>query len=128
MLIRLDTKGSVPIYVQLRNQIVMGIGRGELKAGERLPTVRQMAAQTGINAMTVNKAYQILKAEGFIEIDRRHGAAVSQAAKDGCFREKLEWELELVSAEARSRGIDEPEFLELCARMYRSLRPETEPV
>ena len=55
MLITLDTKSSTPIYIQLRNQIVTGIGRGELKAGESLPTVRQMASDIGVNTMTVNK-------------------------------------------------------------------------
>lgn len=42
MLIRLDMASATPIYVQLRNQIVMGIGTGALKVGEKLPTVRQM--------------------------------------------------------------------------------------
>ena len=76
MIFSLDMKSSTPIYVQLRNQIVTGIGRGELKAGESLPTVRQMASDIGVNTMTVNKTYQLLKSEGFIEIDRRKGATV----------------------------------------------------
>ena len=74
MVIELDMESEVPIYVQLRNQIVKGIGKGELKAQEKLPTVRQLAAEAGVNTMTVNKAYQILKAEGYIKIDRRHGS------------------------------------------------------
>ena len=69
MILKLDMSGDIPIYVQLRNQIVLGIGRGELRVGERLPTVRQLAGDAGINTMTVNKAYQVLKAEGFIEIE-----------------------------------------------------------
>ena len=61
MIIELDMNSSIPIYVQLRNQIVMGIGHGELKPGESLPTVRQLAEDAGVNTMTVNKTYQILK-------------------------------------------------------------------
>lgn len=61
MIIELDMSISTPIYVQLRNQIVKGIGKGELKTGEKLPTVRQLASDAGVNTMTVNKAYQILK-------------------------------------------------------------------
>lgn len=61
MIIELDMSSSPPIYVQLRNQIVKGIGKGELKTGEKLPTVRQLASDAGVNTMTVNKAYQILK-------------------------------------------------------------------
>lgn len=101
MIIELDMNSSTPIYVQLRNQIVMGIGRGELKLGESLPTVRQLAQDIGVNTMTVNKAYQILKTEGYIKIDRRHGAIVSDNIDmDIVFREKLENELELLLAEA----------------------------
>ena len=76
MIIELDMSSSTPIYVQLRNQIVKGIGKGELKTGEKLPTVRQLASDAGVNTMTVNKSYQILKKEGFIRTDRRLGAFV----------------------------------------------------
>ena len=71
MIIKINSRSEMPIYLQLRNQIVKGIGKGELEQGEILPTVRQMAADLGVNDMTVSKAYQLLKAEGFIETDRR---------------------------------------------------------
>ena len=112
MIISLDMSSNVPIYVQLRNQIVTGIGKGELKAGESLPSVRQMALDAGINNMTVNKTYQILKAEGFIEINRR------------IFREKLTAELELLSAEACLKGMGKDEFLRICESMFESMSPE----
>lgn len=125
MIISLDTSSSVPIYVQLRNQIVTGIGRGDLKAGENLPTVRQLAQDAGVNTMTVNKTYQILKNEGFIEIDRRKGATVCRVQKrDDVFREKLEAELELLSAEACLKGIEKDEFMKMCDRMFSCMRPE----
>ena len=76
MIIKINSRSEIPIYLQLRNQIVKGIGKGELEQGEILPTVRQMAADLGVNAMTVSKAYQLLKAEGFIETDRRKGSVV----------------------------------------------------
>ena len=78
MIIELDMNSSIPIYVQLRNQIVMGIGHGELKPGESLPTVRQLAEDAGVNTMTVYKTYQIFKTEGYINIDRWHGAVVAK--------------------------------------------------
>ncbi|MDD3279679.1 MAG: GntR family transcriptional regulator [Lachnospiraceae bacterium] len=124
MIITLDMNSSTPIYVQLRNQIVMGIGKGMLKAGESLPTVRQLAQDAGVNTMTVNKTYQILKAEGFIEIDRRKGAAVSREQKaDIVFREKLESELELLSAEASIKGMAKQEFLSLCEELFSGMNP-----
>ena len=70
MILKLNMSSETPIYVQLRNQIVLGIGRGELQLGEGLPTVRQLAQDVGVNTMTVNKAYTALKNEGYIEIDR----------------------------------------------------------
>lgn len=124
VIISLDMSSTVPIYVQLRNQIVTGIGRGELKAGETLPSVRQMAQDAGVNSMTVNKTYQILKTEGFIEIDRRKGATVCpvQHAEER-FREKLEAELELLSAEASLKGMDKKEFLRICEEMFQTMHP-----
>ena len=114
---------STPIYVQLRNQIVMGIGRGELKLGESLPTVRQLAQDIGVNTMTVNKAYQILKTEGYIKIDRRHGAIVSDNIDmDIVFREKLENELELLLAEAAINGMDKNDFLSMCNEIYSKIK------
>lgn len=123
MIIELDMNSSTPIYVQLRNQIVMGIGRGELKLGERLPTVRQLAQDIGVNTMTVNKAYQILKTEGYIKIDRRHGAIVSDNIDmDIVFREKLENELELLLAEAAINGMDKNDFLSMCNEIYSKIK------
>ena len=59
MIIKINMQSEVPIYLQLRNEIVKGIGRGEFEPGESLPTVRQMATDLGINTMTVSKAYQL---------------------------------------------------------------------
>lgn len=123
MIIELDMNSSTPIYVQLRNQIVMGIGRGELKLGESLPTVRQLAQDIGVNTMTVNKAYQILKTEGYIKIDRRHGAIVSDNIDmDIVFREKLENELELLLAEVAINGMDKNDFLSMCNEIYSKIK------
>jgi GntR family transcriptional regulator len=122
LLITLNMSSDIPIYVQLRNQIVMAIGHGKLALGEGLPTVRQLAQDTGVNAMTVNKAYAILKNEGYIEIDRRHGAKVSPSLDvTGEFREKLEGELELLIAESELKGVGREDFLEMCGRIFDSM-------
>ena len=76
MIIKINMQSEIPIYLQLRNEIVKGIGRGEFEPGESLPTVRQMATDLGINTMTVSKAYQLLKTEGFLETDRRKGTTI----------------------------------------------------
>lgn len=123
MIITLDTSSTIPIYVQLRNQIVMGIGRGDLMLGEGLPSVRQMAKDIGVNTMTVNKTYQILKSEGFIEIDRRRGAVVAtNQYADIDFKDKLEDELELLSAEASVKGLSKEEFMKMCEDAFSNFK------
>ena len=123
MIINLNMNSDVTIYVQLRNEIVMGIGRGELKRGESLPTVRQMAADIGVNTMTVNKAYKILKDEGYIEIDRRHGAKVNPSINLSFeFKEKLESELELLVAESVLKGISKEEFLNMFNSVFAGMK------
>ena len=126
MIIQLKMSGDEPLYVQLRNQIVIGIGTGEVSLGEPLPTVRQMAQDTGINVMTVNKAYNILKNEGYIEIDRRHGAKVSPTVDlSGQFQTKMEEELKLLITESTLKGVPKEHFLEMCNALYEQLNIQT---
>ena len=119
MVIEIRDASDVPIYLQLRNQIVAGISDGRLSPGEKLPTVRALATELGVNAMTVNKTYQLLKQEGFIVTDRRNGARVrEQPETTGTLpRESLE-HLRVLAAEARARGMDRGAFLELCGELY----------
>lgn len=77
MVIEIDFNSEEAIYVQLMNQIILGIATSRLQEGDALPSVRQMADTIGINMHTVNKAYTLLKQEGFVSIDRRRGAIVA---------------------------------------------------
>lgn len=121
MLIAINDYSDIPLYIQIRNQIVLGISDGQLAPGEQLPTVRALAEEMGVNFMTVNKAYQLLKQEGYIYTDRRNGAKV---------RERLEFSKELpketkeslqrVISEAKIRGISKEEFYEICEEFFQS--------
>lgn len=77
MLIEIDFQSEEAIYMQLRNQIVLGIATSVLQEGDVLPSVRQLADDIGINMHTVNKAYSVLRQEGFVTMDRRKGAVVT---------------------------------------------------
>ncbi|MBE5927297.1 MAG: GntR family transcriptional regulator [Lachnospiraceae bacterium] len=77
MFISIDFNSDEALYMQLRNQIIVGIATEMLKEGETLPSVRQLADNIGINMHTVNKAYSVLRQEGFVKLDRRKGAVVS---------------------------------------------------
>lgn len=127
MIITLDTSSETPIYLQLRNEIVMGIARGELGLGEGLPTVRQMAKDIGVNTMTVNKTYQILKSEGFIEIDRRKGAVVStNQYLDDEYLMSIQGKINLLTAEVGVKGISKSDFIKMCERAFDSLNLKVE--
>lgn len=78
MMLKIDFESEEAIYIQLRNQIIMGIATDAIREGESLPSVRQLADNIGINMHTVNKAYTVLKQEGFIKLDRRRGAVISR--------------------------------------------------
>lgn len=121
MYLRIDFESDMPIYTQLRNQIVQGIASGQLKEGEELPSVRQMAEDIGINMHTVNKTYNLLKQEGFIKLDRRKGAVVNlsfEETKDNTIA-KLEEELKVVLAEAFCKKISREEMIKLVNDIYK---------
>ena len=77
MVIEIDFNSDEAIYVQLMNQIILGIATSRLREGDPLPWVRQLADTIGINMHTVNKAYALLRQEGFVTIDRRKGAVIA---------------------------------------------------
>lgn len=117
MILNFDFHSDVPIFMQIRNQIVIGIAEGKLKPGEQLPTIRALADESGINMMTVSKAYQILKQEGYITTDRRSGARVA-LKDDKAVNEKTMQQLRLAVSELRLSGMKEEEILSLVSGIY----------
>ncbi len=77
MILKIDFNSEEALYIQLCNQIIMGIATEMLHEGDSLPSVRQLADEIGINMHTVNKAYAVLRQEGFLRLDRRRGAVVA---------------------------------------------------
>ena len=119
MLIRIDEYADIPIYMQIRNQIVMGISDGGLSPGEQLPTVRALAMEMGINSMTVSKAYQLLKNEGFITTDKKHGARVRQEiVQERTISPANRAELKRIVSEARLSGVTKKEITKLVEAFY----------
>ena len=77
MIIEVDFNSDEAIYIQLCNQIIMGIATSVIHEGDSLPSVRRLADTIGVNMHTVNKAYSVLKREGYISLDKRRGAVIS---------------------------------------------------
>ena len=125
MILQIDTQDTLPIYAQLRDQIVLGIAAGRLEQGEALPSVRRLGADLGINFHTVSKAYTALCDEGYIVMDRRRGAVVAPKLASGeAFLSKLGQNLTLSAAEAVCHEMNGDEFLVLCAECYRNVNGE----
>jgi DNA-binding transcriptional regulator YhcF (GntR family) len=119
MVIRIDEFSDVPIYLQIRNQIVMGISDGKLTAGEQLPTVRALAMEMGVNTMTVSKAYQLLKTEGYILTDRKNGARVRyEMEQRGRISDADKNELKRIVSEARLSGVTKKDIHSMVDEFY----------
>ncbi|MHC5251260.1 GntR family transcriptional regulator [Listeria kieliensis] len=121
MLLQIHLESEEPIYMQICNQIIEGIAKGEYSPGEKLPSVRKLAADIGINFHTVNKAYQRLEREGFIEIHRKQGVSIpSQGVEiaDVTRLQTLNQKLRPIVAEAIARSVSEQAFRQTCHELY----------
>lgn len=114
-----DFKSDIPLYLQLRNQVVLSISNGELTAGDKLPTIRALSDETGINMMTISKGYQLLKSEGYVITDRRSGTVVASGPKSNSLSEDLRERLRLVLAEVKLQGLCEQDILALCHELLK---------
>lgn len=118
MLIEIDFNSEEALYLQLRNQIIMGIATMELREGDSLPSVRQLAETIGINMHTVNRAYTVLKQEGFVKVDRRRGAVIAVNLDKMKALEELKQELLVVLAKSSCKGISRQEVHVLIDELY----------
>ena len=118
MLIEIDFNSSEAIYVQLQNQIIMGIATDMIREGDTLPSVRQLADTVGINMHTVNKAYNVLKREGYISLDKRRGAVIALDVDKLEQLEKMRRQLRIVLARGCCKNISRSEVHELVDEIF----------
>lgn len=130
MIINLDLSSQVPIYQQLRDRIVEAIADGVLTDGSPLPTTRALAADFGINFHTVNKAYDLLRQQGLIRLNRKTGAVVTSTVVDPPFRTEWTARARTLLAEAVAHGLSADEVLATCRSVLESFparQPEDTP-
>ena len=118
MILEIDFNSEEALYIQLRNQIILGIATNRFHEGDVLPSVRQLADAVGINMHTVNKAYTVLKQEGFVKVDRRRGAVIAVDAQKKQAVEEIRRELLLILARASCRDITREEVHDLIDEIY----------
>ncbi|MCD8241844.1 MAG: GntR family transcriptional regulator [Lachnospiraceae bacterium] len=118
MYLEIDFNSDEAFYVQLCNQIIMGIATSRLREGDALPSVRQLAGEIGINMHTVNKAYTILRQEGYIRLDRRTGAVVAVDTDRIRALEEMKRELLVTLAKGSCRNISREDVHQLIDEIY----------
>lgn len=118
MLIEIDFNSDEAIYVQLQNQIIMGIATEVLREGDALPSVRQLASNIGINMHTVNKAYSVLRQEGYIQIDGRRGAVIAIDVNKMKAYEEMKKALRIALAKGSLKDISRREVHEMVDELF----------
>lgn len=120
--LEIDPLSPTPIYQQIRDRIVEGIARGELRPGQRLPSVRALASAFAINPATVSKAYDLLRAETLVVTNAKSGTVIAPA---GDWAGAAAWQsrLRTLLAEARAHGLTEQQVLDAAAHQLDTLSP-----
>ena len=118
MVIEIDFNSDEAIYMQVRNQIILGIATARLREGDVLPSVRQLADTIGINMHTVNKAYSLLRQEGFVTIDRRRGTIISIDEDKIKAMEEMKQNLSVAIARGWCKNVTREEVHELIDKIF----------
>ena len=118
MVIEIDFNSEEALYLQLRNQIIFGIATAKYQEGDALPSVRCLAEEIGINMHTVNKAYHVLRQEGFVKVDRRKGAVIALNADKLKAMEEIDKDLHILLAKASCNGISKEEIYVMIDEIY----------
>ena len=121
MLLQIDHHSGQPIYRQVIDQIRRQVMAGQLRQGEQLPSVRDLAAQLRVNPMTISKAYSLLEMEGLLDRRRGVGLFVAALAKEKAGRTKadmLEEALTKAVVTAVQLGIPEDKARDMLTRLY----------
>ncbi len=122
MFIEINFNSDEAIYMQLRNQIIMGIATAQLQEGESLPSVRKLAEEIGINMHTVNKAYAMLRQEGYVNMDRRRGAVIALDVNRLEALADMKSQLRVVLARGKCKNITKEEVYALVDEIFEEYR------
>ena len=113
MVLKIDFDSEEALYTQLCNQIICGIAMDVLHDGDSLPSVRQLADEIGIN-----KAYAVLKQEGFLRLDRRRGAVIALDMDKLRTMEEMKNDLALIVARGICKNVGRDEIHSLVDQIY----------
>ncbi len=112
----INLRGKEPIFVQIKNQIINYIELGILKKDERLPSVRVLAEELGINPNTVQKAYSDLESDGYVYMMNKKGVYVSDRESRNTENHR---ELLIMINKIKNMNISKEELLETIKEVYK---------
>lgn len=124
MIVEIDFNSEEALYIQLINQIIIGIATDQIREGDTLPSVRQLADNIGINMHTVNKAYSVLKQEGFLRVDRRRGAVIALDTDKMRTLSEMRRDLSVILARGVCKNVSREEVHNLVDSIYDAFTAE----
>ena len=124
MIVEIEFNSEEALYIQLINQIIIGIATDQIREGDTLPSVRQLADNIGINMHTVNKAYSVLKQEGFLRVDRRRGAVIALDTDKMRTISEMRRDLSVILARGVCKNVSREEVHNLVDSIYDAFTAE----
>ena len=124
MIVEIDFNSEEALYIQLINQIIIGIATDQIREGDTLPSVRQLADNIGINMHTVNKAYSVLKQEGSLRVDRRRGAVIALDTDKMRTISEMRRDLSVILARGVCKNVSREEVHNLVDSIYDAFTAE----
>ena len=124
MIVEIDFNSEEALYIQLINQIIIGTATDQIREGDTLPSVRQLADNIGINMHTVNKAYSVLKQEGFLRVDRRRGAVIALDTDKMRTISEMRRDLSVILARGVCKNVSREEVHNLVDSIYDAFTAE----
>lgn len=120
MLIVIDHNSRIPIYEQIKTQIIALINSGVLAPGDKLPSLRALASDLSLNFNTIKKVFALLEADGVIESRQGAGFFVTAGAVENKnVLAKAEEELRLTIARVRDAGLSEEAAMRILSDIYK---------
>ena len=124
MIVEIDFNSEEALYIQLINQIIIGIATDQIREGDTLPSVSQLADNIGINMHTVNKAYSVLTQEGFLRVDRRRGAVIALDTDKMRTISEMRRDLSVILARGVCKNVSREEVHDLVDSIYDAFTAE----
>ncbi|EEG78388.1 GntR family transcriptional regulator [Dethiobacter alkaliphilus] len=118
-MLNIDHRSRVPIYEQIKNQILELVMLGVLEPHERLPSIRSLAKDLNLNVNTVKRAFSDLEAADVIYTGVGRGSFISEQARDNSFlKDKAREEIETAIKNGRSNGLSKDEIISIVDSLY----------